>query len=771
MKKSILYILFSLLLPITLFSCSSEEILPDKQDELNSYTIDISVPSSIRTRGDETRSYGDGTTISYLKYYVYMQSSGNSADPIMKGDIAITDVGGKRGGKLHVMLPIVDKYDFVFIATSQNPEDNASKVKYNLANRTLNVNYDNISTNDDGADCFFGVLKDINADKGFNHDVTLKRPFAQLNIGTKDLSEYNSMSSSSLQSIGVAVNGVYSSMKVMDGSVSGNILKVTFPATNLPSSQVFPVSETTYLSMNYLLVNERKDVTVTLTANNTTSSFSTDYTSIPLQRNHQTNLYGKLLTKSNDFKVEVNPDFGGSNNESLETKPKEYDLILRTTDDCSPSTDPQYLSLVYEDESGASHTVALTPYIDDEKYVKVRWDELGINNAVSLRFNGGVISLGVQRRQFIKSLEKCDISKLHIKSLKNFFYMCWYLEDVEGIKDWDTSQINNMSYMFCGCNSLEQLDLKNFDTHNVSDMSYMFYSCSNLTNLDISGFDTSSNTSMQSMFDGCKNLTYLDVANFDTSNCNNFSLAFRNCVLLTSLDVSNFDTHNATTMNNMFDGCANLTYLDVSKFDTTKCTALYSMFSDCHNINNLDVSHFITKNCTSFSALFNNCYNLTYIDVSNFDTSSALIMGKMFANCNKLTSIDVSHFDTRNTTQMNSMFEGCSNLTSLDVSGFDVENTKMFQSMFEGCSGLSYLDISGFKPKRIEYAQYMFEGCSGLLSLDVSGMNVWTYVYDVTQMFANCTNLETIYYSYLFFPESARQTNVYLNCPATKIKI
>ena len=35
-----------------------------------------------------------------------------------------------------------------------------------------------------------------------------------------------------------------------------------------------------------------------------------------------------------------------------------------------------------------------------------------------------------------------------------------------------------MSYMFCECSSLKELNLNNFNTNNVTDMSYMFSGCS-----------------------------------------------------------------------------------------------------------------------------------------------------------------------------------------------------------------------------------------------------------------------------------------------------
>ena len=68
---------------------------------------------------------------------------------------------------------------------------------------------------------------------------------------------------------------------------------------------------------------------------------------------------------------------------------------------------------------------------------------------------------------------------------------------------------------------LTSLDVSNFDTENVNDMSYMFSSCINLTSLDVSNFDTSKASNMSAMFSACKKLTSLDVSHFNTENVYN----------------------------------------------------------------------------------------------------------------------------------------------------------------------------------------------------------------------------------------------------------
>ena len=99
---------------------------------------------------------------------------------------------------------------------------------------------------------------------------------------------------------------------------------------------------------------------------------------------------------------------------------------------------------------------------------------------------------------------------------------------------------------------------KDFDTSAVTNMSYMFSSCRKLTTLDLSSFNTSAVTNMRSMFRLCSNLSTLDLSNFNTSAVTNMNLMFYSCSNLTTLDVSNFNTSAVTNMSSMFDGCSNL---------------------------------------------------------------------------------------------------------------------------------------------------------------------------------------------------------------------
>ncbi|HGF7866530.1 TPA: BspA family leucine-rich repeat surface protein, partial [Enterococcus faecium] len=138
----------------------------------------------------------------------------------------------------------------------------------------------------------------------------------------------------------------------------------------------------------------------------------------------------------------------------------------------------------------------------------------------------------------------------------------------------------NCAYLFADLTYLTTMEgMDNFDVSNVTDMSYMFSGATRLSMLDVSSWDTSNVTSMYSMFYGATNLSMLDVSSWDTSNVTNMGSMFYGATSLSMLDVSSWDTSNVTGMSSMFYRATNLSMLDVSSWDTSNVTSMYYMFS------------------------------------------------------------------------------------------------------------------------------------------------------------------------------------------------
>lgn len=72
-----------------------------------------------------------------------------------------------------------------------------------------------------------------------------------------------------------------------------------------------------------------------------------------------------------------------------------------------------------------------------------------------------------------------DLSNLFINEsdLCSVLFGAHYGTESLDLSGWNTSNVKNMSDMFCGCESLKYLDLSGFDISKVKYMGEMFYNC------------------------------------------------------------------------------------------------------------------------------------------------------------------------------------------------------------------------------------------------------------------------------------------------------
>ena len=80
---------------------------------------------------------------------------------------------------------------------------------------------------------------------------------------------------------------------------------------------------------------------------------------------------------------------------------------------------------------------------------------------------------------------------------RGLFFGYEKLREIDFNSSFDTSGTTDMSYLFCGCHQLAELDLSGFDTSHTVTMEGMFYWCSSLKLLDLRTFDTSHVTNMK----------------------------------------------------------------------------------------------------------------------------------------------------------------------------------------------------------------------------------------------------------------------------------
>lgn len=98
------------------------------------------------------------------------------------------------------------------------------------------------------------------------------------------------------------------------------------------------------------------------------------------------------------------------------------------------------------------------------------------------------------------------------------------VEHISGLDILDPKETGRMEWMFADCSSLKEIVIpENWDTSLVEDMSYMFFNCSSATTLDVSSLDTRSTQKMDYLFGYCHNLGQISMEKWTVGNLGNVS--------------------------------------------------------------------------------------------------------------------------------------------------------------------------------------------------------------------------------------------------------
>ncbi len=306
MKKSFL-IMASVAFMLAAVSCSSDDTPMGNGD--GNATFTISLPDA----EFGSRSFADGKSATKLDYAVYDASN----------DAFITSGEAEFGSTLstNVNIPLANgkNYKIAFFA-----HDNSEVYTFDASAGSFSVDYTKMTAhNSTDYDSFFKLHETGNVTGSITQTVTLTRPMAQLNWGTSDIAEavvtaenMYGANAAKLQTK-VTVEGVYSGYNMLTGEVTGEAQTINLPLLARPAdSEKFPVEPDTYtyLSMSYLLVPaDQRLVKATLTPSDGTTDYTPiTITSLPVQANYRTNIYGALLTTPGTFTIKKDKNFSGA---------------------------------------------------------------------------------------------------------------------------------------------------------------------------------------------------------------------------------------------------------------------------------------------------------------------------------------------------------------------------------------------------------------------------------------------------------------------------
>ncbi len=294
-------------------------------DELNvvgdgdaTVSFNVGTPAAI-----QSRAYSDGKTAQHLQWAVYSITGTDAAKtltlrPNLKGEKNFT-----LSTTVEFQLTTGNKYAVIFWADATT--DSPYTVNFDTDGATMTVDYSDAVSNDENRDAFYKYYE-FSVSGSQTETIELKRPFAQLNIGTND---YTASTDAGYTVSHVKVEvPAYNTLNLVSGEATGDVTTaVLFDYAAIPTNETFPVTGYEYMAMNYVLMNAVKetfDVTFTYaTAYDSTTGVATDEKvrvvgSVPLERNHRTNLYGQLLTGNVNFNVVIKPEYDDPAHEASE---------------------------------------------------------------------------------------------------------------------------------------------------------------------------------------------------------------------------------------------------------------------------------------------------------------------------------------------------------------------------------------------------------------------------------------------------------------------
>lgn len=349
MKKMFFYAA-AIVAMLSAASCQKELLSPEgTEGGLVTATIKVQAPGQLATKG-----VGDGKTADNLVFAVF-DEEGNELTDLRQGDWTKGQQGlvfdNSDTPTLTLTTTLVRGKEYTFVCWAQNQNVDC----YNFTSmKEITIDYQKAKlAQNENRDAFFAAVYSGKIVDNFKQDITLKRPFAQVNIGTTDIQ--------AAYSAGLDVTNLYSTMTIAnaanklhtfvgaraedndgDGKVEGNetvtfdlapaVSKSNWDGTGAkPGHEWLTVNHPDYkdqtlgwLGMNYFLVNDgalsgsgsfdgndpaNTTVTFSIYEGEGLELCSYEVPNVTVQRNYRSHLLGDLLTAKGTIKVIIEPAF------------------------------------------------------------------------------------------------------------------------------------------------------------------------------------------------------------------------------------------------------------------------------------------------------------------------------------------------------------------------------------------------------------------------------------------------------------------------------
>ena len=353
MKKNYLFGLFAMATMLFTASCQEENIAGINDDNSDVVTFAVNMKQNAATRAELA---GRGVQADSLYYGVYEKiENGWSLIPAIsaaqeEGQQFAADISS---GNVNVEIKLAKQklYSVIFWAT--NEANDVCNVDW--ANRTMTMKATGATANNEANDAFW-AYETVTLNGAVAKTVDLYRPFAQLNIGaSKDDFEAAHAAQVDVETSQIVLKKVANTFDMETGAASGEAdVELTYAYNAIPNSTAwrFPIEGHDYLAFGYVLVGTNKSlVDVELSYKDTKGgNYASTFTSVPVQRNYRTNIYGNLLSNSADYNVNLKPELGDGDNNVLVQDVATAEELVEAIKNMEDLEDGVELSIVLKDD-------------------------------------------------------------------------------------------------------------------------------------------------------------------------------------------------------------------------------------------------------------------------------------------------------------------------------------------------------------------------------------------------------------------------------------
>ena len=278
--------------------------------------------------------------------------------------------------------------------------------------------------------------------------------------------------------------------------------------------------------------------------------------------------------------------------------------------------------------------------------------------------------------EFNSNLNNWNVSK--VKNMIYMFACCTYFN--QPLNKWDVSNVENMSGMFLGAKKFNQ-PLNNWNVSKVKDMSDMFHNCEAF-NKPLDKWDVSNVKDMSNMFNVALKFNQ-NINNWNVSNVEDLSKTFRYCKAFDQ-PLNDWDVSNVKNMQHIFADCENFNQ-PLDKWDTSNVESMEFAFRACGKFNQ-PLNSWNTSKVKNMRGMFQECEFFNQ-PLDKWDTSNVEDMSNMFIRAKRFNK-PLNTWNINKVKDLSSMFAYCDAFNQ-NLNDWDVSNVTNMDSLFRQCDKLN----------------------------------------------------------------------------------